>query len=205
MVRSIDRNVGRVMDKLRELGLAENTLTVFLNDNGGGGNNASEHTRNTARNVPHRGHKFDVWEGGLRVPFILHWPAQVPAGKASTASSAAWMSSRPSPAPPPPSCPPIFDGVNLLPFAEGRRNRQPPRRPTSATASLDRADPTNANPGPGYPQPAYNLAVRCGTWKAIKLDQTFDGTNEPRAWELYDLSCDPAELNDLATPSSPSK
>lgn len=57
MVRAVDRNVGRVMDKLRELGLAGNTLTVFANDNGGGGNNTSDHTRNTAINRPHRGHK----------------------------------------------------------------------------------------------------------------------------------------------------
>jgi arylsulfatase A-like enzyme len=45
----------------------------------------------------------------------------------------------------------------------------------------------------------YNLAVRSGDWKAVKLDQSFDGTNDSRAWELYDLSRDPAELNDLAS------
>ena len=47
--------------------------------------------------------------------------------------------------------------------------------------------------------PAYNLAIRSGKWKAIKQDQPFDGTNDTRAWELYDLTEDPAELNDLAT------
>jgi arylsulfatase A-like enzyme len=50
-----------------------------------------------------------------------------------------------------------------------------------------------------YPVPAYNLAIRSGQWKAIKQDQPYDGSNSARAWELYDLSADPGELNDLAT------
>lgn len=54
-------------------------------------------------------------------------------------------------------------------------------------------------PGPAYPVPAYNLAIRSCQWKAIKQDQPFGGTNDTRAWELCDLSQDPAELNDLAT------
>jgi arylsulfatase A-like enzyme len=67
MVHAVDRNVGRVMAKLHELGLAENTLTIFLNDNGGGGNNAAVHTRNTAINRPHRGHKrVGIKQRGVR-------------------------------------------------------------------------------------------------------------------------------------------
>jgi arylsulfatase A-like enzyme len=197
MVRSIDRNVGRVMDKLRELGLAENTMTVFLNDNGGGGNNAGEHTRNTARNVPHRGHKLDVWEGGVRVPFILHWPAQVPAGKtfdglvSSMDVFPTFVSAAAA------ELPADLDGVNLLPFAKGEKSGNP--HDALFWQQQVWAKPNERKPGPDYPQPAYNMAVRRGPWKAIKLDQPFDGTNNGRAWELYDLSRDPAELNDLAT------
>jgi arylsulfatase A-like enzyme len=207
MVRAVDRNVGRVMDKLRELGLAENTLTVFANDNGGGGNNASEHTRNTAINRPHRGHKFDVLEGGVRVPFILHWPDQVPAGKAfdgivSTTdvfptfvkvASALAEAESPDAA----KAAATLDGIDLMPFVKGEKTGH-----VHETLSWQQrvwTRPNERKRDPAYPVFAYNLAIRSGQWKAIKLDQPFEGTNHGRAWELYDLSQDPAELNDLAT------
>jgi len=201
MVRSIDRNVGRVMSKLRELGLAENTLTVFFNDNGGGGNNAAEHTRNTAINQPYRGHKFDVWEGGVRVPFILHWPGRVPAGQtfdgivssmdvfptfAKAAGADLTRSVRST-----------LDGVDLMPFLRGEKTGNP--HETLCWQQQVWSRPNERKPGPSFPKPAYHLAIRSGQWKAVKQDQPFDGSNDARAWELYDLSRDPAELNDLAT------
>jgi arylsulfatase A-like enzyme len=205
MIRAIDRNVGRVMDKLRELGLADNTLTVFANDNGGGGNNADEHTRNTAINRPYRGHKFDVWEGGVRIPFIMHWPGQVPADKTfagivSTVDvfptfAKAAAASVPSDSAKAES---TVDGVDLLPFVKGEKSGH--AHDTLCWQQRIWAKPNERKPGgPGYPALFYNLAIRRGDWKAIKLDQSFDGTNDSRAWELYDLSRDPAELNDLAT------
>jgi arylsulfatase A-like enzyme len=197
MVRAVDRNVGRVMDKLRELGLAETTFTVFANDNGGGGNNASEHTRNTAINLPYRGHKFDVWEGGVRVPFIMHWPGQVPAGKAfdgivsttdvfPTFAKAATA-----------ELPAELDGIDLMPFVKGDKTGQV--HETLCWQQRVWTRPNERKPGPTYPVPAYNMAIRSARWKAIKLDQPFEGTNHTRDWELYDLSRDPAELHDLAT------
>ena len=207
MVRAVDRNVGRVMDKLRELGLAENTLTVFANDNGGGGNNANAATRNTAINRPHRGHKFDVLEGGVRIPFILHWPGQVTAGKtfdgivsttdvfptfANVASASAESESTDAA-----KAETALDGRDLMPFVKGEKAGNP--HETLCWQQWVRERPNERKPGPAYPVPAYNLAIRSGDWKAIKLDQPFDGTNDSRAWELYDLSRDPAELNDLAT------
>jgi len=197
MVRAIDRNVGRVMEKMCELGLAENTLTVFLNDNGGGGNNAAAHTRNTAINRPYRGYKFDVWEGGVRVPFIVHWPGRVPAGKTfdgivssmdvfPTFANAAGA-----------ALPAGLDGVDLMPFLRGEKTGNP--HETLCWQQRVWQRPNERKPGPGYPQPAYNMAIRRGQWKAVKQDQPFDGTNESRAWELYDLNRDPSELHDLAT------
>lgn len=197
MVRAVDRNVGRVMDKLRELGLADNTLTVFANDNGGGGNNAAIHTRNTAINIPYRGHKFDLWEGGVRVPFILHWPGQVPAGKTfdgivSTVDVFPTFAKVAKA-----SVPGNLDGVDLMPFIQGRKTGHP--HDTLCWQQRVWIRPNERKPHPAYPVPAYNLAIRSSKWKAIKLDQSFDGAYDARAWELYDLSRDPAELNDLAT------
>ena len=197
MVRAVDRNVGRVMDTLRELGLADNTLTIFFNDNGGGGNNYKGGTRNTAINRPYRGHKFDVWEGGVRVPFIAHWPGQVPARKTfdglvssldvfPTFAAAAAVES-----------PADLDGVNILPHLKGEQSGDPHAQ--LCWQQEVRIRPNDREPGPTFPNPAYNLAIRIGQWKAIKQDQPYDGSNDARAWELYDLSRDPAELHDLAT------
>lgn len=197
MVRAIDRNVGRVMQMLRDLGLDRDTLTVFLNDNGGGGNNAEPHTRNTARNLPYRGHKFDVWEGGVRVPFIVHWPGRLPSGKEfdglvssmdvfPTFAAAAGK-----------RLPDAVDGVDLIPFLTGERDGSPHDTLFWLQQLWER--PNERRPSSGHPRPAYAMAVRSGSWKAVRQDQPFEEGNESRAWELYELSRDPAELNDLAT------
>ncbi len=70
-VEEVDWSVGRVLDTLRELGLAEKTLVIFTSDNGG-----------TARavNTPLRGNKGSTWEGGMRVPTIAWWPGKIAAG-----------------------------------------------------------------------------------------------------------------------------
>jgi arylsulfatase A-like enzyme len=73
MVSAVDDGVGRVLAKLDELELADNTLVFFLSDNGGSSKNASI-------NTPLRGHKSDVWEGGHRVPFALRWSGRIEAG-----------------------------------------------------------------------------------------------------------------------------
>ena len=73
---SLDRRIGQVIDKIDSLGLRDNTLIIFLSDHGhseeertfGGGGSAG----------PYRGHKFTVWEGGIRVPAIVSWPGKIP-------------------------------------------------------------------------------------------------------------------------------
>ncbi len=67
MVSAMDDGIGRVLDALDRRGLADDTIVVFLSDNGGASNNAS-------RNTPLRGHKSQPFEGGLRVPFAIRWP-----------------------------------------------------------------------------------------------------------------------------------
>ena len=75
MTKSMDENIGRLRKKLCELKLDENTLIFFVNDNGGSG------YKNAYSNGSLRGGKGSYWEGGIRVPFIVSWPAQLTKGK----------------------------------------------------------------------------------------------------------------------------
>ena len=77
MIEYLDSSVGRIMDKLDELEIADNTLVLFLSDNGG--------LTRVWRNDPLRGGKGQLYEGGVRVPFIVRWPVQVKAGSVCTA------------------------------------------------------------------------------------------------------------------------
>jgi Arylsulfatase A and related enzymes len=82
MIARLDQYVGRIAGKLREKGLDRNTLVIFTSDNGPhreGGNNPNFFDSNGS----FRGIKRDLYEGGIRVPFIAWWPGRVPAGKAS--------------------------------------------------------------------------------------------------------------------------
>ena len=73
MVRALDRSVGRIMDKLEEEGLSDNTVIVFTSDNGGAG-----YVGLPEINAPYRGWKISLFEGGIRVPMFLSWPGQIP-------------------------------------------------------------------------------------------------------------------------------
>lgn len=75
MVHRLDVNVGRIMDALKEEGLEENTLVVFISDNGG------PCDQNASVNAPFNGQKGILLEGGLRVPYIMNWKGKLPEGK----------------------------------------------------------------------------------------------------------------------------
>ena len=87
MVKSLDRTVGRVMEKLKELGIDDNTLVVFTSDNGGvpldvDGKWWREQKPNTSNGVL-KGGKGGLFEGGIRVPYIFRYPGRIPAGTLS--------------------------------------------------------------------------------------------------------------------------
>ncbi len=124
MVLALDRGVGRIIQELKDKGIYENTLIVFLSDNGGATNN---HSWNGALS----GCKGNCREGGIRVPMILQWPQQIPAGKRNNAvvSSLDLLPSFLSATGVAPieavdksgnkEVPRTYDGINILPMIKG--------------------------------------------------------------------------------------
>lgn len=120
LLAGLDDGVGRVLAKLRETGIEEDTLIFFFSDNGGP-------TGNGSQNGPLNATKGTVYEGGVRVPFFLQWKGHVPEGvtydkpvisldilpTAAAAAAATLPGDRP------------IDGVNLLPFITGRNAAHP--------------------------------------------------------------------------------
>jgi arylsulfatase A-like enzyme len=188
MMASLDENVGRVLAKLREEKLEENTLVFFLSDNGGPTGRARpqpdadfEYGQNTSKNDPCRGVKGDLLEGGIRVPFLVQWKGHLPAGKLydppvisldilPTALAAAGV------VPDPAS---NLEGVNLLPFLSGEKAGAP------HDALCWRFRFPSAQPA------RHRWAIRQGEWKLVKNDK------EPLA--LYNLAEDSGETNNLAS------
>lgn len=162
MMAAVDDGVGEVAATLKKHGLDDNTLVFFFSDNGGPKGNGTD-------NAPFRGNKGETLEGGIRVPFIMRWPGQVPAGKVDdriaitldvTATTLAVAGAVPSTK---------LDGVNLLPFVKGDAG-------TIHESLFWRFGPRNA--------------VRSGAWK-----MQWNG-DEPR--KLYEIAKDPTESTDVA-------
>jgi arylsulfatase A-like enzyme len=171
MVTRLDGYVGRLMETLDRLGLAENTLVMFTSDNGPKPADRVALLRSAA---DLRGAKSSLYEGGIRVPMIARWPGHVPAG---ATSDEPWMFADVMP-----TCaeladvasPDGIDGKSVLPVLTGK------------TATLGER--------PLYwefPRERLHQAARFGRWKAVRF-----GVDQPI--ELYDLTSDPAEVHDVA-------
>jgi arylsulfatase A-like enzyme len=171
MVTRLDGYVGRVFDKLRELGLDEDTVVFFSSDNGthkeGGAD--PEFFKSSG---PLNGYKRSLHDGGTRVPMIARWPGHIPQGRTSDTVWAFW-DVLPTLADIAGTTAPPCDGVSELP------------------ALLGGAGPPH---GPLYwefHEGGFVQAVRDGNWKGVKPARD-------KALELYDLTADIGERTDLA-------
>jgi arylsulfatase A-like enzyme len=164
---AMDDAVGRVLETLKKTKLEENTLIIFISDNGG------PTPQTTSSNAPLRGYKGQVWEGGIRVPFIVQWTGQLPAGKSynkpvisldivPTVLAAIGKLT---------SADDKLDGVNLLPYLNGKENGEP-------------HDVL-------YWRFHNKQAIRAGDWKLVREQRQ-------GRWELYNLADDIGESRDLA-------
>jgi arylsulfatase A-like enzyme len=183
MVTMLDRHVGEVLALLKELGLDNNTLIFFSGDNGGADYFTSKESprgvhsanKNPRTGVEFRGHKGDLYEGGLRIPFLARWPGKIAPGRTSDLlcyfpdllPTVAEVTGSKAPA--------DTDGISILPeligeTAAGRKQAQHEYL---------------------YWEISGQTAVRMGNWKAIQPKKT-------AVWELYDLSTDISETKDLA-------
>jgi arylsulfatase A-like enzyme len=165
MMRSLDEGVGRVLRALRRSGIERDTLVVFTSDNGG---------ERFSYNWPWTDGKFTLWEGGIRVPLAMRWPARLPRAGASDqlAISMDWAATllAAAGASPDPAFP--LDGIDLVPFALGERATQ---------RSLFWRQP--------YPEKSH-AAARHDHWKYLRI-----GDDE----YLFDLAVDSGEKANLTS------
>jgi len=178
MVTYLDHSVGKVIEKLKELGIAENTLVIFSSDNGpmSEGGWDKDHFNSGG---PLRGGKRDLYEGGVRVPTIAWWPGKIDAATQSDHASAFWDFL-------PTACevagvdmPEGLDGISYLPTLLGEDEKQQEHEYLYWE----------------FYERGGKQAIRAGKWKGVRLN-----VREERYGnlELYNLEADLSESNDLA-------
>jgi arylsulfatase A-like enzyme len=189
MIEVLDENIGKLTKRLEELGLSENTVIFFMSDNGG----LSTSEGSPTSNLPLRAGKGWLYEGGIREPMFIKWPGSVSAGSGCdipvistdfypTILEMAGIDPMPGQHP---------DGISLVPILSGKD----PRAETEHASEGNRIKPrplfwhyphySNQGGKPG-------AAIRLGNLKLIEFF-------EDHTVELYDLSADPGEQQDLST------
>jgi arylsulfatase A-like enzyme len=179
MVTNVDANIGRLLKKLDELSLAEDTIVIFLTDNG---------PQQRRYNGVWRGLKGSVYEGGIHVPCFVRWPRRLKAGQTVEQPAAhidivptllaACGIEKPDNA--------NLDGRNLLPLLEGRATDWPDR---NLFFQWHRGD---------VPQLNRAFAARGPRFKLVQAAGAGEQTPPKEKFELFDLIEDPGEQRDLA-------
>lgn len=173
MVRRMDHNVGRILDKLDELNLTDNTIVIFTSDNGGV--DFDQRSITPTSNHPLRSGKGTLYEGGLRVPLLIHWPGNWSGETSEWCISTDFfptfvemLHAKPMPS----------DGTSLLPLLDRSSHALP-------TRTLCWHFPHY------YPRMTPGSAIRKGDWKLLHF-------YEDDRKELYDLATDAGEQHDLS-------
>ncbi len=178
MIRAIDGYVGRVMEALRDKGVADETLVMFSSDNGSHFEGGYD-PRLLDSNGSFRGGKRDLYEGGIRVPFIAHWPAGIDdPGRVSDHPSAFWdllptlqeLIGR--------KLPDNIQGISFAPTLTGKGEQK-----KHATLYWE------------FHERGGRRALRQGNWKIVQYGLQPGALGDP---ELYDLATDPSESDNLA-------
>jgi len=177
MVTNLDKSVGRIMAALDRLRLTENTLVIFSSDNGPRSEPAAFQTRTIDffdSNGDLRGYKRDVYEGGIRVPMIAHWPGHVPKGKTSDA---------------------LWSFVDIMPTFAELGGATCPKRCDGISVVDALLDHNKRYDGRfqywEFYEFGFKQAVRWGKWKAVRF-----------GWEgpllLFDMTQDISEAKNVA-------
>lgn len=184
MVSRLDREVGRIMELVKELGLDEQTIFIFTSDNGPLDNRYagtdSEFFNSTAGL---RGYKGSVYEGGVRVPCVVRWKGHIEAGSTSDRVTGFedWLPTLLELTGNTKTVPRDLDGISFAPTLLGRK--QEPR-------------PFLYREFPSY---GGQQSVRIGDWKGVRQNLVPRGKAEPNLTiQLYNLREDPGEKNDVA-------
>lgn len=176
MVTRLDRYVGDVMAKLDELGIGENTVVMFTSDNGPHLEGGADPDFFDSNGI-YKGYKRDLYEGGIRVPFIVRWPGTIAAGSQSEHVSAFWDIMPTLADLAEVDQPTDVDGISFLPALIQGEQKEHPYLYWE------------------FHEQGGKQAVRMQNWKGIRLDVLKDPAGPI---ELYDLNIDPQEENDLS-------
>jgi arylsulfatase A-like enzyme len=181
LLLGLDDAIGRINAEL--IAKHPNTLVFFFSDNGGSGKKPF-FAYNTGLNTPLRGDKGQTLEGGIRVPFFVSWPGQVPAGQVYEYPVSA---------------------MDVLPTAVHVAGALAPNRAAEAAATLEGVNLLPHLKGENTAAPHETLAWRFGPQKAIRrgnwklVDFRDMEAKSQSGWQLYDLSTDIGESKNLAT------
>jgi len=175
MISRMDRDIGAIMNKLKDLGIDQNTLVIFTSDNGPHKEGGVDPDFFNSSGIV-RGKKRDLYEGGIRVPMLARWPVKIEPGTTSDHISAFWdvlptlaeLTNQ--------NTPDDIDGISFLPTLSGKESEQKVHEYLYWE----------------FHEGSSKQAVRMGKWKAVRLAPS-------KPVELYDLTQDIREEHNIAS------